>query len=37
VILTRYAAVGLRLFGSINKLTSFGGVAVNVQLGRLRN
>lgn len=34
---TRWAAIGLRIFSCANELTDYGGLTVNVQLGRVRN
>lgn len=34
---TKWAAIGLRLFSCANKLSDYGGLTVNLQLGRVRN
>jgi hypothetical protein len=36
VLVTRWTALGVRAFGSLNRLANFGGLTVVLQVGRLR-
>jgi hypothetical protein len=36
LLVTRWAALGARVFGSVNRLSNFGGITLALQVGRLR-